>query len=154
VTLSEYGSASDFLSIYFSPTTAFCLHNLQNVRMSYLIIFTESIAENQQLAVSQSKYTYAAVCILSYICRFKIIKQYLHRILKDKIYKQYKIYTILCPNICCEPLLISRGRDHWLWSPVSAVIVVTLYCSVRIVTVLWLATSCLLSTIDSLMTTG
>jgi hypothetical protein len=58
--------------------------------------------------LQNGNYTYAAVCVLIYVDKIK--KNYVHRILKGKMYKSIK-YKILRPNTCCAPLLMLCGRD-------------------------------------------
>jgi hypothetical protein len=108
-----------YTCFYLSPTTALCWHNFQHVS-NKLYSHHQGVNYCRQYAArSKSQtgnYTYVAVCILCYICRFKITKEHVHRILKAKIYKNVK-YIIQCPNIRCEPLLMLCGRDPWLGPP-------------------------------------
>jgi hypothetical protein len=60
-------------------------------RLNYPVIIRELIVvDNEQLVASHRMvliYMLQSVC---YVCRFKIIKQYLNTIFNDKIYKMLK----------------------------------------------------------------
>jgi hypothetical protein len=77
-----------YVSFYLSPNAALYLHNIEHVSAE-LSSHRQGVNHcGQQAACSKSlngNYTYAAVCIFSYICRFKIIKHYVRKIFKDKV---------------------------------------------------------------------
>jgi hypothetical protein len=60
-------------------------------RMSYPAIIRELIVvNNKQLVASHTMVIIHMLQFLCRVCRFKIIKQYLLKIFKDKIYKMHK----------------------------------------------------------------